>query len=77
MKGKKTRVAVQQLVAALALTSFAGCGNNNPSVLKLPDATAVVDNQPQETPAPLTPLGDRTCRVGQETIPKAPCSPSF
>ena len=62
------RIGLVLLATALLLTSFAGCGQNNPSVLKLPDATAVPENQPQETPAPLTPLGDRICYVGKETI---------
>ena len=72
MKGTKTRAGVMLLAAALLLTSLVGCGKNNPSVLKLPEGTAVPESQPQETPAPLTPLGDRTCRVGQETIPESP-----
>ena len=71
MIGKTKRVALVILVAALLLTSFAGCGRNNPSVLKLPDTTAAAEATPQGSPAPLTPLGDRSCRVGQETIPES------
>ena len=69
MKGKKTLAWL--LLVALLLGSLAGCGKDNPSVLKLPDGTAAADGKAQETPAPLTPLGDRTCRVGQETIPES------
>ena len=68
MKGKNMRIGLVLLAAALLATSFAGCGRSNPSVLKLPDATTVPETQVQETPAPLTPLGDRTCYVGKETI---------
>ena len=71
MKGKKTRIGLLLLSAALLMTSLVGCGQNNPSVLKLPDATAVPESQSQATMAPLTALGDRTCRVGQETIPES------
>ena len=71
MKGKKLRAGLLLLAAALLVASFTGCGKNNPSVLKLPDGTAAPDSRPQETPAPLTALGDRTCRVGQETIPES------
>lgn len=67
MKGKKTRVALA-LLSALMLLPLAGCGRSDPSVLKLPEGTASAATQPQETPAPLTPLGDRTCYVGKETI---------
>ena len=66
MKGTKTRIALV-LLAALLVLPAAGCGSD-PSVLKLPDATAAAQTQVQETPAPLTPLGDRTCYVGKETI---------
>ena len=67
MKGTKTRVWV--LLAALLL--LAGCGKNNPSVLQLPDSTAAAQSGAESTPAPLKALGDRTCRVGQETIPES------
>ena len=66
MKGTKTRIALV-LLAALLVLPAAGCGSD-PSVLKLPDATAAAQTQVQETPAPITPLGDRTCYVGKETI---------
>ena len=66
MKGMKTRIALVLLAALLALPA-AGCGSD-PSVLKMPETTAPVETQVQETPAPLTPLGDRTCYVGKETI---------
>ena len=68
MKGTKTRVWV--LLAALLLL-LAGCGKNNPSVLQLPDSTAAAQSGAESTPAPLKALGDRTCRVGQETIPES------
>ncbi len=70
MKGTKTRVWLLLLAALLALSPLAGCGKNNPSVLQLPESTAAADNA-QSTPAPLKALGDRTCRVGQETIPES------
>ena len=66
MKGTKTRIALV-LLAALLVLPAAGCGSD-PSVLKMPETTAPVETQVQETPAPLTPLGDRTCYVGKETI---------
>ncbi len=71
MKGKKTRIGIWLLAVTLLLGSFAGCGKENPSVLKLPDATAAGQVTVQETPAPLTPLGDRICVVGKETIPES------
>ena len=70
MKGKITRVALVLLSLALLLGSLAGCGKNNPSVLTLPDGTASAGDA-QQTPGPLTSLGDRTCKVGQETIPES------
>ena len=71
MKGKMTRICLVLLALVLLWGALAGCGKTNPSVLKLPDGTPSADNQVQETPAPLKPLGDRTCRVGQETIPES------
>ncbi len=72
MKGKKLRFGLLLLTALLILSSFAGCGGKNPSVLQLPEEgkAAAADNV-QSTPAPLKALGDRTCRVGQETIPES------
>ena len=67
MKGSKPLL----LTLALLLALLPGCEKNNPSVLQLPNGTAAPDSQTQTTPAPLTPLGDRTCRVGQETIPES------
>ena len=66
MKGTKTRIALV-LLSALMILPVAGCGSD-PSVLKMPETTAVAETRVQETPAPLTPLGDRTCYVGKETI---------
>lgn len=66
MKGIKMKIALV-LLAALMLLPLAGCGSD-PSVLKMPEATAVAQAQIRETPAPITPLGDRTCYVGKETI---------
>ena len=71
MKGKNLRTGLLILAAVLLLALMAGCGKNDPSVLKLPEHTASTNAAPQETPAPLTPLGDRFCRVGQETIPES------
>ena len=71
MKGKTMRLSVLLLVVALLLSSFVGCGKNNPSVLQLPQGTAVAETKPQETPAPITPIGDRICTVGKETIPES------
>ena len=71
MKGKKLRLGLVLLALALLLGALPGCGKNNPSVLQLPDDTSSAKSQPQETSAPLTPLGDRTCKVGQETIPES------
>ncbi len=71
MKGTMTRLGVLLLALALLAGPLAGCGRNNPSVLQLPQGTAAPENKPQETPAPLTPLGDRTCYVGKETIPES------
>ena len=71
MKGKKLRAMLPLLAAVLLLALLAGCGKNDPSVLKLPEGTAVTNVVTPETPAPLTPLGDRFCRVGQETIPES------
>ena len=71
MKGKMTRAGLVLLCLALLAGSLAGCGQNNPSVLKLPDGTAAAAETTQTTPVPLTPLGDRTCKVGQETIPES------
>ena len=68
MKGTKLRVGLMLLAALLLL---AGCGKNNPSVLQLPEGTASTQGGDQSTPAPLKALGDRTCRVGQETIPES------
>ena len=70
MKGKMTRTALVFLSLLLLLGSLAGCGQNS-SVLELPEGTASTDNTAQETPGPLTPLGDRTCKVGIETIPES------
>lgn len=67
MKGTKTLV----LALALLLALLPGCGKSNPSVLQLPDGTTAPADQAQATPAPLTPLGDRTSKVGQETIPES------
>ena len=66
MHGKKLWVWVLLLAALLLL----GCSRNNPSVLQLPEGTASTQ-QTNSTPAPLTPLGDRVCRVGKETIPES------
>ncbi len=71
MKGTKTRVALMLLALALVLGALPGCGKNNPSVLQLPEGTAAAGSQSQETPAPLKPIGDKTCKVGQETIPES------
>jgi len=71
MKGKMKRTGLVLLAAALLFTSLAGCGKSNPSVLKLPDSTAAAETTPQGTPVPLTPLGDRICTVGKETIPES------
>ena len=71
MKEKKMRVGLVLLAAALLISSFAGCGQGNSSVLKMPETTAAAEPQVQETPAPLTPIGDRTCQVGKETIPES------
>lgn len=68
MKGMKARAGLVLLAAALLMTAFVGCGKSGPSVLKLPEGTAVPETQVRETPAPLTALGDRTCWVGKETI---------
>ena len=68
MKGTKTRVGLMLLAALLLL---AGCGKNNPSVLHLPENTSSAQTGADSTPAPLKALGDRTCRVGQETIPES------
>ncbi len=70
-KGTKTRLGLVLLAMVMLLGPLAGCGKNDPSVLQLPEGTAAAGNEAQETPAPLTPLGDRTCRVGQETIPES------
>ncbi len=70
MKGKMRRAGLL-LLAAVMLLGASGCGKNNPSVLQLPEGTPVTDNQPQETPAPITPIGDRICVVGKETIPES------
>ena len=71
MKGKMMRLGSALLALCLLVGGLVGCGRNNPSVLKLPEGTAVPESKPQETPAPLTPLGDRTCYVGKETIPES------
>ena len=72
MKGTKTWTRLSALILALALLVMAaGCEKKNPSVLKLPESTAAADGKAQASPEPLTPLGDRTCRVGQETIPES------
>ena len=71
MKGKITQLGAALLALLMLLGSLAGCGKNNPSVLTLPDATAAAQEKTVETPAPLTPLGDRTCWVGKETIPES------
>ncbi len=71
MKGTIMRLGAALLALTLLLGSLAGCGKNNPSVLTLPDATAAAQEKTVETPAPLTPLGDRTCYVGKETIPES------
>ena len=71
MKGKKTRGALVLLALALILGALPGCGRNNPSVLQLPEGTAAGSSQSQETPSPLKPIGDKTCKVGQETIPES------
>lgn len=70
MNGKMRRLSLTLLAVLLCLGALAGCGGGS-SVLNLPDGTAVPGNQPKETPAPLTPLGDRTCYVGKETIPES------
>ncbi len=69
MKG--TKALVWLLAALMLLAMLPGCEKKNPSVLQLPDGTAAPDSQNQASPAPLTPLGDRTGRVGQETIPES------
>ena len=68
MKGTKLRIWALLLAALLLL---AGCGKNDPSVLQLPEGTASSQTGADATPAPLKALGDRTCRVGQETIPES------
>ena len=70
MKGKMKRAALALLSLALLLGSLGGCGQNS-SVLQLPEGTASTDSQAKETPGPLTALGDRTCKVGIETIPES------
>ena len=70
MKGKTTRIGLVVLALLLAAGSFAGCGKN-PSVLQLPEGTAAPDTRVQATPEPLKPIGNKTCRVGQETIPES------
>ena len=70
MKGKTTRIGLVLLALLLALGSLAGCGNN-PSVLQLPEGTAAPDTRVQVTPEPLKPIGNKACRVGQETIPES------
>lgn len=70
MKGKTLRLVSALLALALLLGALGGCGKNN-SVLKLPDGTASAATDVRETPGPLTPLGDRTCKVGKETIPES------
>ena len=71
MQKKSFRLSALLLAAVLLLSALIGCGKNDPSVLKLPDGTPAPDAAAQTTPAPLTPLGDRTCQVGQETIPES------
>jgi hypothetical protein len=71
MKGKKLRLGLVFLSLALLLCSLPGCGRNNSSVLQLPDGTAAAASNAKETPGPLKPLGSRTCKVGQETIPES------
>lgn len=70
MKGKTTRIGLVLLALLLAAGSLAGCGNN-PSVLQLPQGTAAPDTRVQVTPEPLKPIGNKACRVGQETIPES------
>ena len=67
MNGIIRRFCMTLLAVLLCLGALAGCGGSS-SVLKLPEGTTMPGNQPKETPAPLTPLGDRTCYVGKETI---------
>ena len=71
MKRTTLRPGAALLALAMLLGLLAGCGKNSSSVLKLPEGTAVAQETVKETPAPLTPLGDRTCWVGKETIPES------
>ena len=71
MKGTMMRLSAALLALLLLCGSMAGCGKNNPSVLQLPDGTSAPSGGTEASPAPLSPLGDRTCRVGQETIPES------
>ncbi len=71
MKGTKTTARALALTLALLLLITAlGCEKKNSSVLTLPEGTAAADKG-QTSPAPLTPIGDKTCKVGVETIPES------
>ena len=71
MKGKIMRACLLLLALALILGALPGCGKNNSSVLKLPEGTTAPAGQTKETPVPLKPIGDKTCKLGQETIPES------